>query len=84
MLSQAGFPREEADVEICRQKSVWAGGGLGMDRSGEQRKEADRGEVGCHRTWPAPGSQGSSRAGRVLRVIPVCREGTRSLNTPSH
>lgn len=59
MLSQAGFPREEADVEICRQKSVWAGGGLGMDRSGEQRKEADRGEVGCHRTWPAPGSQGA-------------------------
>lgn len=34
MLSQAGFPREEAEVEICRQKSVWEDG-LGMDPSGE-------------------------------------------------
>ena len=31
MLSQAGFPREEADVEICRQKSVCVWGGVAWE-----------------------------------------------------
>lgn len=84
MLSQARFPREEAEVEICRQKSMW-GGGLGMDRSGERRRKlAEERWAVTGLGWPAPGSQGSSRAGMVLQVIPAYRERARCLNTPSH
>ena len=86
MVSQARFPREEAKVEICRQKSMWGGGvGLGMDCSGEpRRKLAEEWWAVTGLGWPAADSQGSSRAGMMLQVIPVYREGTRGLNTPSH
>ena len=86
MLSQARFPREEAKVEICRQKSMWGGGvGLGMDCSGERRRKlAEERWAVTGLGWPAADSQGSSRAGMMLQVIPVYREGTRGLNTPSH
>ena len=48
MLPQARFPREEAKVEICRQKSMW-GGWPGDGLQWGVKEEAGRGEVGCHR-----------------------------------
>lgn len=58
MLSQAGFPREEADVEICRQKSVCVGGWPGNGPQWGAKEGSRQRRGGLSQDLASPGLSG--------------------------